>query len=225
MDGNAGADTALTPVPVMPETACPHFIRSGPSEGNRIALTFDDGPAPGVTNVILDELRKRNIRSTFFMIGKRIVAAPELARRVLAEGHEVCNHTFNHVKLNRLPDQQVEWEIQKTQDTIGELLNHRSAWLRPPYGEFRKNQLGIPQSRDIGVVFWNVDPCDWSLPGEEKIASTILTHTKPGSIILCHDLRKQTASCIGQILDDLLERNFEFTSISELLGQPYQKIV
>lgn len=223
VSGNSATGPATPPVPPAPETNNVHFIGSGPSAGNRIAITFDDGPTPGVTNVVLDELKKRNIRSTFFMIGKRVVAAPELAQRVLAEGHEVCNHTFNHLKLNTLPDQQVDWEIQKTQDTIGEVLNHRPTWLRPPYGAFRKNQIGIPQSRDIGVVFWNVDPRDWSQPGEEKIVSTILTHTKPGSIILCHDLHKQTANCVGQILDGLLERKYEFTSISDFLGLPYQK--
>jgi peptidoglycan/xylan/chitin deacetylase (PgdA/CDA1 family) len=218
----AAGTTAVPPVTPAPETASPHFIGSGNGFGNRIAITFDDGPTPGVTDVVLDELKKRNIRSTFFMIGKRVVAAPDLAQRVLAEGHEVCNHTFNHLKLNTLPDQQVDWEIQKTQDTIGEVLNQHPTWLRPPYGAFRKNQIGIPQSKDLGVVFWSVDPRDWSQPGEAKIVDTILTETKAGSIILCHDLHKQTANCVGQILDGLLERDFEFTNISAFLGQPYQ---
>jgi len=220
------AAAAKNPTPtVVPgeETKSVHFIGSGPSAGRRIAITFDDGPTPGVTDVVLDELKKRNLHSTFFMIGKRVIEAPELAQRVLAEGHEVCNHTFNHLKLNTLSDQQVEWEIQKTQDTICEVTNKVPTWLRPPYGAFRKNQIGIPQSKELGVVFWSVDPRDWSQPGEDKIVDTILTETKPGSIILCHDLHKQTANCVGRILDGLLERQFEFTSISAFLGQPYQK--
>ncbi len=215
------ATAALPPVAGATPAAPVHFIGSGSGFGNRIAISFDDGPTPGVTEVVLDELKKRNIRSTFFMIGKRVVAAPDLAKRVLAEGHEVCNHTFNHLKLNSLPDQQVDWEIQKTQDTIGEVLNQKPAWLRPPYGAFRKNQMGIPVSKDLGVVFWSVDPRDWSQPGEAKIVDTILTETKPGSIILCHDLHKQTANCIGQVLDGLLARDFEFINMSEFLGQPF----
>jgi peptidoglycan/xylan/chitin deacetylase (PgdA/CDA1 family) len=209
-----------TLAPIDPKKV--HFIGSGPSAGNQIAITFDDGPTPGVTNVVLDELKKRNLHSTFFMIGNRVVTAPDLARRVLAEGHEVCNHTFNHLKLNTLPDQQVDFEIQKTQDTMAQLLNHHATWLRPPYGAFRKNQIGIPEAKQIGVVFWSVDPRDWSQPGEDKIVNTILTETKPGSIILCHDLHKQTANCVGRILDGLLERNFKFTTIGAFLGQPYQ---
>ena len=221
--GNGGATTATPaagPAPVDPKRV--HFIGSGPSAGNRIAITFDDGPTPGVTDVVLDELKKRNIVSTFFMIGKRVVEAPDLAKRVLAEGHQVCNHTFNHLKLNALPDQQVDFEIQKTQDTLGEVLNHRAEWLRPPYGAFRKDQIGIPWSKNLGVVLWSVDPRDWSQPGESKIVETILSETKSGSIILCHDLHKQTANCVGQILDGLLERKFEFTTISAM-GLPNQR--
>jgi len=220
------ASTPATAAPVVaaPEVNNVHFIGSGPSAGNRIAITFDDGPTPGVTDVVLDELKKRNLHSTFFMIGKRVLEAPELAQRVLAEGHEVCNHTFNHLKLNTLPDQQVDWEIQKAQDTICEVTNQIPTWLRPPYGAFRKNQIGIPQGKQLGVVFWSVDPRDWSQPGEERIVDTILSQAKPGSIILCHDLHKQTANCVGRILDGLLEKKFEFVSISAFLGQQQKRL-
>jgi peptidoglycan-N-acetylglucosamine deacetylase len=137
------------------------FIKSGPPEGNRIALTFDDGPTPGVTDRILDELKRRKLHATFFMIGERIAAAPDLARRVLAEGHEVGNHTFTHPNLTTLPDAQVDEEIQKTQDIMGEALNHRAAWFRPPYGALRQNQAVIPAKRGLGIALWSVDSEDW----------------------------------------------------------------
>ena len=98
------------------------FIKQGPAEGNRIALTFDDGPTPGVTDLILDELKQRGLRATFFMIGNGITAAPDLARRVLVEGHEVGNHTLTHPKLTALPDAQVEAEVDKTQEIIRDVL-------------------------------------------------------------------------------------------------------
>jgi peptidoglycan/xylan/chitin deacetylase (PgdA/CDA1 family) len=194
------------------------FIRSGPPDGNRVALTFDDGPTPGVTDLILDELRKRKLHATFFMIGQRIAAAPDLARRVLAEGHEVGNHTFTHPKLTTLADQQVDAEIQKTQDIMGEVLKHRAAWFRPPYGALHRNQAGLLGMRGLGIVLWSVDPSDWSQPGEAKIVGTILAETKPGSIIVCHDLHRQTADAVGPILDGLLERGFTFVTLSALLG-------
>jgi peptidoglycan-N-acetylglucosamine deacetylase len=193
------------------------FIQSGPSDGNRIALTFDDGPTPGVTDLILDELKQRKLHATFFMIGERIAAAPDLARRVLAGGHEVGNHTFTHPKLTTLADEQVEAEIQKTQDIMGEVLNHRPAWFRPPYGALRQDQAGLLASRGLGIVLWSVDSRDWADPGEAEIIRKVLAETKAGSIIVCHDLHRQTADGVGPILDGLLERGFTFATLSALM--------
>jgi peptidoglycan/xylan/chitin deacetylase (PgdA/CDA1 family) len=137
--------SALT-APVAP--AVP-FIRNGPSTSNRIALTFDDGPTPGVTERILDELKQRRLHATFFMIGERIAAAPDLARRVLAEGHDVGNHTYTHPHLTRLSDEQVELEIEKTEQIMARELNHRAAWLRPPYGALRQNQVALVARRNL----------------------------------------------------------------------------
>jgi peptidoglycan/xylan/chitin deacetylase (PgdA/CDA1 family) len=206
-----------------PEEDHTPFIHSGPGDGNRIAITFDDGPTPGVTEVVLDELGKRGLRATFFMIGRLVVAAPELARRVMAEGHEIGNHTFTHPKLNTLSDPQVGEEIQKTQDTLGAVVPCRPVWFRPPYGAFRRNQAGLAEGKNLGVVFWSVDPRDWSLPGEDRIVDVVLNQTKPGSIILCHDVQRQTAESVPRILDGLLARGFNFVTLSALLGRPERK--
>ncbi len=192
------------------------FIKNGPPEGNHIALTFDDGPTPGVTEIILDELKKRNLTATFFMIGQRIAAAPELARRVLADGHEIGNHTYTHTKLKTLPEQQVLEEIRKAHSIMDEILHHRPVWFRPPFGELRQDQAALVHSEGLDVILWSVDSLDWSQPGENKIVQTILRETKPGSIILCHDLHHQTAHCISEILDRLLEHGFIFVNISSL---------
>lgn len=224
--GKMAAASGATEIPSPAAAAKPEpaqnakieFITSGPADGKRIALTFDDGPTPGVTDLILDELKRRKLHATFFMIGERIARAPDLARRVLAEGHEIGNHTFTHPKLSTLADEQIEAEIQKTQDIMGEVLNHRAAWFRPPYGTLRQNQAGLVARRGLGIVLWNVDSQDWSQPGEAKIAEMVLTESKPGSIILCHDRYEQTAHGIGPILDGLLERGFAPATLSELLG-------
>ena len=209
--GTAGNETTASDAKI-------EFIKSGPTNGNRIALTFDDGPTPGVTDRILDELKQRKLHATFFMIGQRIAAEPDLARRVLAEGHEIANHTFTHPNLNTLPEPQIEAEIQKTQDIMGEILHHRAAWFRPPFGALRQNQAGLLAKRGLGIVLWNVDPSDWSQPGTDKIIGTILTETQPGSIIVCHDLHGQTAESVGPICDGLLERGFAPVTLSGLLG-------
>lgn len=208
--GGAGAQAKnLAPDP---------FVNCGPAEGNRIALTFDDGPTPGVTDRILDELRRRNIHATFFMIGERVAAAPDLARRVVAEGHEVGNHSFTHPKLNALPDIQVDLEIQKTQDIIHEILDYRPICFRPPYLAFRKDQAPISHGKGLKIICGDVNSKDWAQPGEEAIVTNIRSATKAGSIIICHDMHAQTANCVGQILDELRHRDFIFVTCSELVG-------
>jgi len=208
------ATPATTEGYATPAAAFDPFIYSGPTEGNRIALTFDDGPTPGVTEPILDELKKRNIRATFFMIGQKVVAAPDLARRVAGEGHEIGNHTFSHPKLSSLPDQQVRLEIQQAQDIIADTIGIRATCFRPPYLAFRRNQAPLAQEMGLSIICGDLDSHDWAQPGEEKIADTILSQAKCGSIIICHDLYPQTASCIGSILDKILERGFIFTPIT-----------
>jgi peptidoglycan/xylan/chitin deacetylase (PgdA/CDA1 family) len=210
--------SAASSKPETAKAARIEFIRRGPTEGNRVALTFDDGPTPGVTNRILDELKQRKLHATFFMIGQRIAAEPDLARRVLAEGHEIASHSFTHPNLTALPDAQVEAEIQETQDVMSELLNHRARWFRPPFGALRQSQAGLLEKRDMGIVMWSVDPSDWSQPGTEKIIGTILRETTAGSIILCHDTHQQTADSVGAICDGLMERGFSFATLSELMG-------
>lgn len=213
-------ETATTPAPptgTKPAATFDPFIYSGSTEGNRIALTFDDGPTPGVTERILDELKKRNITATFFMIGQRVVAEPDLARRVAGEGHEIGNHTFSHPKLNSLPDQQVRLEIQQTQEIIIDTIKVRPTCFRPPYLAFRRNQSSIPQDMGLSIICGDVDSRDWAQPGEDKINDTILSQAKCGSIIICHDLHLQTASCIGPILDKLHEKGLIIAKMSSFL--------
>jgi peptidoglycan/xylan/chitin deacetylase (PgdA/CDA1 family) len=215
-----------TPTPVPPadktDQSFDPFVYSGPTEGNRIALTFDDGPTPGVTDRILDELKQRKITATFFMIGEKVTASPNLARRVAAEGHEIGNHTFSHPKLSSLPDQQVRLEIEQTQDIIGETVGVRPACFRPPYLAFRRNQASIPQAMQLSIICGNLDSRDWAQPGEDKITDTILSQAKCGSIIICHELHAQTANCIGSVLDKLHEKGLIFVTASAFVASSTQ---
>ena len=221
----AAASGEMNPLPVAEKKAIAQeakiaFIESGPTAGNQIALTFDDGPTPGVTDLILDELARQQVKATFFMIGEKVAAAPNLARRVLAEGHEVANHTFTHPRLTTLPDREVISEIEKTQEIIQEVLNHRPIWFRPPFGDLRQNQARLLADRGLGIVLLGVDTRDWAQPSPDEIIGRALAGTKAGSIILCHDLHPQTAESVGPILEGLLEKGFHFVTLSPFLSSP-----
>lgn len=200
----------------------PHFINSGNGFGNRIAITFDDGPTPNITERVLAELEKRRVRATFFMIGQNVKAHPSLARTVVDAGHEVGNHSYTHPQLGKLPAERVEDELKRTQDVIADATGKVPQWFRPPYGSFNKKEQGIiPMKLGLGIVYWSVDPRDWSQPGASNITSRVLGGTQPGSIVLMHDLHAQTADAVGAILDGLEEKAFAFSNMTRFLGQPY----
>ena len=210
--------TRLPAPRASPQPAALEVVTTGPVTRNQIALTFDDGPTPGVTDRILDEFQRRGLHATFFMIGQRLAAAPDLARRVLAEGHEVGNHTFTHPKLTDLPPALAGEEIQKTQDVIAETLGIQPAWFRPPFLAFRRDLAPLVHDRGMRVVEASVDPSDWSQPAEEKIIETITRGAHAGSIVICHDLHAQTANAIGAVLDKLVAAGLKPVTLSKLMA-------
>jgi peptidoglycan/xylan/chitin deacetylase (PgdA/CDA1 family) len=212
-------DMSNLPEPkTYPKPTPAEIISSGPTNVSRVALTFDDGPTPGVTDRILDELKQRNVRATFFMLGERIAKSPELARRVAAEGHEIGNHTFTHPRLTELPHARVEEEVQKTQNIIAEIIGLKPVWFRPPYFAFRDNLAPVVNSRGMRIVGGNVDPADWSQPPEEQIIGVVARDAKPGAIIVCHDMHAQTANAAGRILDGLLGAGLSPVTLSTLMS-------
>lgn len=216
------APTPGTPLPEMGEyEVSPHYVHSGPGFGNRLAITFDDGPTPGVTETVLEELRKRNLKATFFMIGNKAERSKSLAKMVADSGHEIANHTYEHPNLALLSDDKVRYQLAKAQEVIHDATGHLPTWFRPPYGSFKKQQGIIPRELNLGVTYWSVDPTDWRQPGQQKIISGVVGPAIPGSIILMHDLHKQTAESVGRVLDGLLLKDYAFSTISGFLGNPY----
>lgn len=197
------------------------WLNSGPGFGNRVSLTFDDGPTPGITDRVLKDLRERDIRATFFVIGKKVTAHPEFLQQAVAEGHEIANHTYTHPKLSSLSSGRVERELHQCQEAVAKAIGYEPVWFRPPYGAFRRNQGSMAVQEGLGVLMWSVDPRDWANPGVKTIAQRVLKSTQPGSVILLHDLKRQTADALPYILDGLMARNYEFTNISGFLGRPY----
>lgn len=179
--------------------------------GNRVYLTFDDGPVPGVTEYVLEELAKRGQKATFFMVGDNVQKHPALAREVLSAGHGIGNHTFNHLKGWRTSDQKYLENIQFFDEILGQTLGLATDLFRPPYGQMTSSQAKVVlESKRI--VMWSVLSGDYmrSLDSAEILKkSTQKTHA--GSIVVFHDQQK-TKDVLPRVLPDyldfLLDRGF-----------------
>jgi peptidoglycan/xylan/chitin deacetylase (PgdA/CDA1 family) len=203
--------------PTKPADTRVPFLHQGPAGSTAIALTFDDGPVPGVTERILDALRAHDVRATFFMIGEKVAAAPELAARVLQEGHELGHHTYTHRKMTDLPDAEVEAELDKTDAIFQQVLGRRAAWFRPPFGSLRQDQAVRVQKRDMRIAMWSVDSEDWRGEPPAVVTERILTHLHPGAILLCHDV-PVTAESLDSTLTQLRKtHSYRLGTMSDLM--------
>ena len=211
------------PVPSVPSVPVPPasgvFISHGLAEGMKVAITFDDGPNPKLTPQILAELEKRKIHSTFFLIGRNVKTWPALAKAIVEQGHEVANHTFTHPTLSKLSDAAVADELRRGQDTLHAATGVVPNLFRPPYGAFRRAQAALAVAEKLDILMWSVDPRDWARPGVEKIQGIVKAETKPGGIVLLHELHAQTLDALPGVLDDLQARGFQLVTISEVLGR------
>jgi peptidoglycan/xylan/chitin deacetylase (PgdA/CDA1 family) len=186
-----------------------------------VAMTFDDGPHPTNTPRLLDMLRERGIRATFYLIGNRVVQYPEIARRIAEEGHEIGNHSYTHPFLDRLSASTVTSEIDRTTDAIFQVTGRPPVTFRPPYGAFTRSQrTGLHATRALPTILWSVDPQDWRRPGASVVANRILQHTHQGSIVLSHDIHRGTIDAMPQTLDGLTARGLRFVTISQIIGWP-----
>ncbi|MCP2259332.1 Peptidoglycan/xylan/chitin deacetylase, PgdA/CDA1 family [Streptoalloteichus tenebrarius] len=188
-----------------------------------VALTFDDGPDPAGTREILDTLAARRVPATFFLIGRDLAAHPDLGRAIATAGHEIGNHSYSHERMIGVTPGWVAREIEST-DTLIRATGYTGRILfRPPNG---KKLLALPHylaEHQRTTVMWDVEPD--SDPGEdpsaEEIAAHTVEHVRPGSIVLLHAMyagRKRTREALGPMIDQLRERGYRFTTVSELLG-------
>jgi peptidoglycan/xylan/chitin deacetylase (PgdA/CDA1 family) len=184
-----------------------------------IAMTFDDGPSAENTPRLLEMLKQRNIKATFFLIGQNAAANPDLVRRILADGNEVGNHSWTHPQLSKLSDDRVTAEITKTQDAIKDASGFSPTLLRPPYGAITPRQREwIETQFGLNVILWSVDPFDWKRPGASVITQRILSQVRPGAIILSHDIHKQTVDAMPATLDGLIAKGYKFATVSQLIA-------
>ena len=179
-----------------------------------VALTFDDGPRNGTTDRLLDGLRERGASATFFVVGEQAAANPELVKRIKAEGHQVGNHTWSHVRLEGAAPKTVQREVEETNTLLTDLLGPGEYWLRPPYGLISP---GTEKQIPVPMVKWSVDPRDWESRDTSKVVQVIEKDVKPNSIILLHDIYPTSVDAALQIVDAFQQKGYCFVTVEELL--------
>jgi peptidoglycan/xylan/chitin deacetylase (PgdA/CDA1 family) len=216
-EGSVTNQTTVPPTLRPKELETPlAIIRSGMADSKRVALTFDDGPHPKLTLQVLQILRERNAKATFFVLGDRVRRYPWALRQIMAEGHEIGNHTYSHRWLNAMSNDLIQREIEDTQNQIKLVTGSETTLFRPPYGAFRSNSKPLFKKHNLTVVHDKLSP---------TMSSLIITnHVKNGSIILCHDIQRATVKALPAILDYLSENGYELDTVSQLCGLTPVKI-
>jgi peptidoglycan/xylan/chitin deacetylase (PgdA/CDA1 family) len=213
-----GAPPALT----KPIYTSKNFLPGAPTP-NEVALTFDDGPTPYTTPPILDYLEQNHVPATFFVEGSYARIWPYLVQREWNDGFAIGMHSWDHPVLTILPDSQMPHQFGESMDAIHAAIGKDACiWFwRPPYGSYNPRILGIAQSYGLTTVMWDDDSVDYSRPGPQQIAATVLSEAHPGAVILMHDgpaRREQTLAALPLILAGLKARGLTPVTLSQLLA-------
>lgn len=183
-------------------------------EKKKIALTFDDGPHPEYTLQMLDLLKEKKVKATFFLLGQQVEKYPDIVKRMEAEGHLIGNHSYKHEQLSKLSSIQACSQVNKTNELIYAITGKYPEYLRPPFGDW-KDKLDCEVN--MIEVLWDVDTRDWSSQNKEKIVKKVVTNVKEGDIILMHDSFQSTVSATEEIIDILQKDGYEFVTVEELI--------
>jgi peptidoglycan/xylan/chitin deacetylase (PgdA/CDA1 family) len=187
-------------------------------DGPYIAMTFDDGPSATLTPKLLDLLAAHHIKATFFVIGENVAEHPEIVARAAREGHEIGNHSWSHPNFGKMSDEGVRRQLQQTDDAIKSATGKRPTLLRPPYGSITaREKRWIHDEFGYDIILWDVDPYDWKRPGPAVVRNRILKETRPGSIVLSHDIHPGTIEAMPSTFDALEAKGFQFVTVSELI--------
>lgn len=184
-----------------------------------IALTFDDGPYPLLTPLLLARLRDEHVQATFFLIGRDVEQQPELTRRTLSEGFEVADHTLTHPYLDALPARDVAAELLGGSRVLAAYTHAASArhFMRPPHGRYTARTIQIAQSLGYTTVLWSDDPGDWRDITPDDLVKHVLTHATAPEILLLHSGRLGTILALDRLIPSFRAAGFEFVTVSELL--------
>jgi polysaccharide deacetylase family sporulation protein PdaB len=199
----------------------PMAIAGTRTEHKVVALTFDHSWGNKFTPSILDTLKARNIKVTFFIMGPWAKKYPEVAKRMVADGHEIASHGYRHENYGDMRPEAVKEDIQKAHALIKEVTGVDPTLIRPPNGSYSQQSLKAADELGYKTIIWNIDSLDWKNPGRDVIIDRVMKRLKPGAIILMHasDTPVQTAEALPILLDKIKAAGYEVVTVSELLNK------
>ena len=181
-----------------------------------VALTFDDGPNASSTPILLDGLKERKVRATFFLIGENVEKGEneKIVKRMYEEGHLIGNHTYTHCNLSKLETGEAKKELEQTDTVIEKITGKQPAFARAPYGE-----LPVDSEQDLSRMYigWTVDPLDWMTEDAGAVVKTVVEEINPGDIILLHDCDPSSVQAAIRIVDLLQGKGYEFVTVDHLI--------
>ena len=220
-ENTSGQQAPQGPAADPSQTTTQETTESAQTDGGRqidpnkpmVALTFDDGPYAPVGNRIMDCLAQYGGKATFFMVGERVGSYKTEVQRMVAEGHEVANHTMNHKYLQKLGAAQIQAQVNNGNDAIQAACGVRPTLLRLPGGNHNATVLA---NAGMPMIQWNVDTLDWKTRNADKTVAAVLNHVKDGDIILMHELYGATGDAVARIVPELHKRGFQMVTVSQM---------
>lgn len=198
----------------------PRRIWKGPAEERSIFLTFDDGPIPEVTPWVLEQLKKFNAKASFFCIGENVEKHPDIFEKVIAEGHSIGNHSFNHLNGWKTPQEEYVLNTLKAQQVLQKYASEAALndhFFRPPYGKIRNGQARALVKKGFKIVMWDIVSQDYNRKiSAEKCLQNVLKNATSGSIIVFHDSLKAQPTleyALPRVLEHFSSRGYSFSSL------------
>ena len=181
-----------------------------------VALTFDDGPHPITTPLLLDTLKTHKVRATFFAVGEKAEEYPELLRRIAKAGHQVACHTYSHDNMTYLTRREAENELTYWERDVDKIIGRGPRYLRPPGGDFNRNTISLARERGYVLSLWSVNPGDWNSPPPPRIVKYVLTRVHPGAVIIMHDDGMNTIRALPLVIKGLRKQGYRFVTLDEM---------
>ena len=205
------------------------FYTRGSSDIKEVALSFDDGPGLS-TKDILRILDKKDVKATFFLLGTSVAKRPKLVKEIYSKGHELANHTYNHMNFFRYDDEtdkeeKIKGELLSCQDLIRDITGYRTRLVRFPHGYLREDAIEVAKETNYKIINWTFG-IDWERDlDQEEMLKLYLENAKPGTIFLMHDLQKnpKIVKMLPTLIDKLKEKKYNFVTVGEMINKRNQE--